>query len=163
MSGKSEEEDIEVINILQSNLQGIIVPGEAAESDEDDEQEHREGEDDTISIDDTSAKPSTPTEWSKPGPGSVDKKESYHTSKTIPKPSNTILHMKLRETTNNLNNHVHATFKENYKNATKELKVTSQSLMKTQLLVQEVSESLQQLTNNLFKLEDRLDMVTSDR
>lgn len=72
---------------------------------------------------------------------------------------NTLLHRKLRERNLSLRKNLTDMACQPYQNAAKEIAGITQSLIRSQQLVQEVSTTLRRLTNELFQLEDKVETV----
>ncbi|XP_061167494.1 biogenesis of lysosome-related organelles complex 1 subunit 3-like [Saccostrea echinata] len=72
-----------------------------------------------------------------------------------------LLHKKLREKNSNLRRHIVDSVHQMYLVSAKDLHNTSLQLHKSQALIMDVSHNMKQLTNDLFHLEDKVDIVTS--
>ncbi|XP_023236469.1 biogenesis of lysosome-related organelles complex 1 subunit 3-like [Centruroides sculpturatus] len=152
------DEDVEVSHFMSPPdmrktplfLQGIVVSGEASESDEE------------ICSGPTSASYAT-------GEQNFDLRCSSSESvekMDIPKFEerlryNTLLHRKLREKNQSLHKNLIEMACQPYQSAAKEIGSISQQLIKSQILVQEVSSTLRRLTNDLFQLEDKVQTIRS--
>lgn len=71
----------------------------------------------------------------------------------------TLLHKKLRERNISLQRNISELMCHPFQSATHEINNLTQQLVKTQLLIQDLAPTLRQLTNDLFHLEDTVDLV----
>jgi len=122
-------------------LQGIIVCGEASESEG--EEEEREEERDSA-LEETSTSPATST-------GKKPHKIGYES----------VLHLKLAETNSSLNSSIASQWQKLFKTAAKDVSAISHSFQRTRQITQETSHTMRLLTNNLFRMEDSVDIVAS--
>lgn len=139
-------------------FKGIVVAGEASESDEE--------------INTTDVNTSLP-------PLKVDKgifgddpslnsslmssplsRQRYQDAAQQPK-YDTLLHAKLRDRNVALARHLRDAVKHVYVSATKDLNSNSQNLYKTQAAIQDVSHNMRLLTNDLFHIQDKIDIITT--
>ncbi|XP_064618060.1 biogenesis of lysosome-related organelles complex 1 subunit 3-like [Liolophura sinensis] len=132
---------------------GLVVAGEASESEEEE-------------IDTRETVPPLMVNKDGEGDGSrVLLREESHSpllDRQAEKPKyNTLLHKKLRERHAMFRRHLVASSAQMYLSASKDLHNTTQQLMKTQLVVQDISHNMRLLTNDLFHLEDRIDIISS--
>ncbi|XP_060077473.1 biogenesis of lysosome-related organelles complex 1 subunit 3-like [Ylistrum balloti] len=73
----------------------------------------------------------------------------------------TLLHRKLRDRNALLRRHMVDAVHQAYQTATKDLHNTTQQLHKSQSLVMDISHNMRLLTNDLFYLEDKIDIITT--
>lgn len=72
-----------------------------------------------------------------------------------------LLHKKLKETNDRLKSHIEGFKSKQLENATKDLRNISLQLSKSQAVVKEISNALRMTTNDLFHVEDKLDIIAS--
>ncbi|XP_033741180.1 biogenesis of lysosome-related organelles complex 1 subunit 3-like [Pecten maximus] len=167
-----------------------VVPGEASESDDDEvdatvtnnttdpEQtvvsgEASESEDDEADVPTKQDRPEfPPLKVDTNGKGDNDDiisgdQLSTSTSPTLksadvyrPK-HDTLLHRKLRERNTSLRRHIVDAVHQAYQTSTKDLHNTTQQLHKSQSVVMDISHNMRLLTNDLFYLEDKIDIITT--
>lgn len=83
-------------------------------------------------------------------------------TKSVPRPSSdSLLHRKLRETNTAIREELHGLLQKQYETATKNVRTTIQQLTTSQQTIQEISYTMRLLTNNLFQLEDKTDIVVT--
>jgi len=135
------------------------IEGEASESSEDDFAEEGNGMQNYVeepqkiqyrNISGSSAEktPSTPSLLASPQKLAKDATDS-------------VLHHKLRETNANLKDAIDAQWQKMLKSTAKDLSSIGQNFQRTRQITQETSHSMRTLTNNLFKIEDSVDIVAS--
>ncbi|XP_069130325.1 biogenesis of lysosome-related organelles complex 1 subunit 3-like isoform X2 [Argopecten irradians] len=73
----------------------------------------------------------------------------------------TLLHRKLRERNTSLRRHMVDAVHQSYQTSTKDLHNTTQQLHKSQSVVMDISHNMRLLTNDLFYLEDKIDIITT--
>ncbi|XP_076372534.1 biogenesis of lysosome-related organelles complex 1, subunit 3 isoform X2 [Tachypleus tridentatus] len=163
MDGESDE-DFEVSTIMSKpeqcskpimSQQGIVVSGEAPESDDEER---------------TSPVTEEPSDLglSKHGSKRQLLKDDSDTSDISSTKSddclkyNTLLHKKLGERNISMQKHIAQLICLPYESAGKEINNITQQLLKSQDLVQELASSMRKVTNDMFQLEDRLDAVLQD-
>lgn len=126
---------------------GIVISGEASESDEEiDTHQTLPQSASDFSISDT---------W---GRSNVEAPEK-DTSKDSSVQYNTLLHKKQREKNQTLRRDIVELVTQPYESATKEIHSISQQLIKSQLLVQELRNTIRRLTNDLFDMEDKMEAL----
>ncbi|XP_035204375.1 biogenesis of lysosome-related organelles complex 1 subunit 3-like isoform X2 [Stegodyphus dumicola] len=127
---------------------GIVISGEASESDEEIDTHHtlpQSGSD--FSINDS---------WDRSSAEPVEKDASREGSAAL---YNTLLHKKLREKNQTLRRNIVELVTQPYESASKEIHNISQQLIKSQLLVQELRNTIRRLTNDLFDMEDKMEAL----
>ncbi|GIY58001.1 hypothetical protein CEXT_256781, partial [Caerostris extrusa] len=122
---------------------GIVISGEASESDEEIDTHHAL----PLSSDFSSV---TLGEI----PQSQERKILLDSSQY-----NTLLHKKLKEKNLMLRKNVVELVTQPYESASKEIHTISQQLIKSQLLVQELRNTIRRLTNDLFDMEDKMEAL----
>ncbi|KAK3096576.1 hypothetical protein FSP39_001430 [Pinctada imbricata] len=162
-ASESDDDEITQINTKQikeqtqiKSSQATVVSGEASESDEDEETDKdgitplkvdtgKKGDRDDITSGEI---PLTPT-----SPG---------TRYTLDIPIyDSLLHRKLRERNGIMRRHIIDTVQQVYNSASKDLHNTTLQLHKSQSSVMDASHHLKLLTNDLFYLEDKMDIVSN--
>lgn len=135
---------------------GVVVSGEASESDEEEVNTDEIHQLPPLKVDraDTSATDHLP-EGEPVSPTAVQ-----HTDTHRPK-YNSLLHRKLRDRNIALRQHIADTINQTYVIAGKDLHNNTLQLQKTQVAIQDVSHHMRLTTNDLFHLEDRVDIVAS--
>ncbi|XP_064462850.1 uncharacterized protein LOC135373695 [Ornithodoros turicata] len=141
------QRDLDSVPPRASPALATVVAGEASESDEDDA---------TYSGSTTDSRCSTSQAMSLDGSFSA---ASTGRRMTEPTRYNSLLHRKLRERNASLRKNLTEMACQPYQNATREITSITQSLIRSQQLVQEVSSTLRRLTNELFQLEDKVETV----
>ena len=126
-----------------SLLYRIIVCGEASES-EGEEEERGEERDSTL-VEKTWTTVATSTT------GKKSDKMGYES----------VLHLKLGETNSSLNGAIASQWQKVFKATAKDVANISHSFQRTRLITQETSHSMRLLTNNLFRMEDAVDIVAN--
>ncbi|GIX69845.1 hypothetical protein CDAR_17861 [Caerostris darwini] len=126
---------------------GIVISGEASESDEEIDTHHalpQSGSDFSIS-----------ESWGRNSsePGEKDSSRDFSSQ------YNTLLHKKLKEKNLMLRKNVVELVTQPYESASKEIHTISQQLIKSQLLVQELRNTIRRLTNDLFDMEDKMEAL----
>lgn len=136
--------------LIQGISHGIVVSGEASESDE---------ELDSRPVSDLPSPGSdfSPSESWERQSGS----DTLDPSRDERLRYNTLLHRKLWEKNQALRKDLVEIACQPYQTASKEIHTISQQLIKSQLLVQDVSSTLRRLTNELFALEERVQSIRS--
>ncbi|XP_052830723.1 biogenesis of lysosome-related organelles complex 1 subunit 3 isoform X2 [Octopus bimaculoides] len=136
------------------NLQGIVVAGEASESDEEINTSELNHSMPTLRID--KAIPSSDNA------SSGNTFSAFHQQGQILQPKyNSLLHTKLRDRNIAFSRHLREALKHIYVSSTKNLITNSQNLFKTQAAIQDVSHNMRLLTNDLFRIQDKIDIITS--
>ncbi|ELU11323.1 hypothetical protein CAPTEDRAFT_226865 [Capitella teleta] len=79
---------------------------------------------------------------------------------TAPPKFDTLLHRKLRERHGALAEHICDSFAKEYSAGAQDLFAISHHMTKSQMAVQDISHNLRLLTNDLFHLEDKVDIVS---
>ncbi|KAG8198594.1 hypothetical protein JTE90_026492 [Oedothorax gibbosus] len=123
---------------------GIVISGEASESDEEIDTHQtlpQSGSDFSIS-----------EAW---GRSSVEADKD--SSKDVQ--YNSLLHKKLREKNGMLRKDLVEFVTQPYESASKEIHTISQQLIKSQLLVQDLRNTIRRLTNDLFEMEDKMEAL----
>ncbi|CAH1799308.1 unnamed protein product [Owenia fusiformis] len=135
--------------------QGVIVAGEASESEESDDEVKTEGVT-PLSVDENGKGDSVPGE-------EEQITRSLRTGSDIKEPLkfDTLLHRKLREKNISFRRHLYNQVSQTYMTSAKDLHHITQGLLKSQTHVQDVSHNLRLMTNNLFQLQDKVDIITS--
>lgn len=153
------DEDVEVSHFMSPPeirtpmfLQGIVVSGEASESDE----EICSG---PTNDSYTSEERNYEDLMQQSSIENIDKIEISRLDERLR--YNTLLHRKLRERNQSLHKNLVEIACQPYQSASKEIGSISQQLVKSQLLVQDVSSTLRRLTNELFQLEDKVQTIRS--
>ncbi|GFS34584.1 hypothetical protein NPIL_28811 [Nephila pilipes] len=126
---------------------GIVISGEASESDEEIDTHQalpQSGSDFSIS-----------ESWGRSSAEPGDKDSSRESSIQY----NTLLHKKLREKNLMLRKNLVELVTQPYESASKEIHTISQQLIKSQLLVQELRNTIRRLTNDLFDMEDKMEAL----
>jgi uncharacterized coiled-coil protein SlyX len=72
-----------------------------------------------------------------------------------------LLHRKLRETNATIRGHLQDVFQKQFESAGRNIRGVNQQLASSQLLIQEISHTMRLLTNDLFQLEDKVDIVVT--
>ncbi|XP_042910108.1 biogenesis of lysosome-related organelles complex 1 subunit 3 isoform X2 [Parasteatoda tepidariorum] len=127
---------------------GIVISGEASESDDEIDTHHAI----PLSASDLSVSPSWEKNFTEPS----EKTSSAGSSTTQ---HNTLLHKKLREKNQVLRKNIVELVTQPYESASKEIHNISQQLIKSQLLVQELRNTIRRLTNDLFDMEDKMEAL----
>ncbi|XP_071794377.1 uncharacterized protein [Asterias amurensis] len=152
---------------------GVVVQGEASETDDSEDDE----DDDEARIKRSSSDPAGIRHAGLPplkvelSPRNDDSKslstgsttsqnESQHSEKDISK-FDTLLHRKLRERNASLQSTLHDCVAGAFLLSAKELGEANQMLAKSQSVIQDVSHNLRVFTTDLKKIEQRLDMINS--
>lgn len=139
-------------------FKGIVVVGEASESDEEINTSSVNTSlpplkvDKAVYGDDSSVNNSlTASPLSRQRYQDVDQHPKY----------DTLLHTKLRDRNVAFARHMRDVVKHVYISATKDLTSNSQNLFKTQAAIQDVSHNMRLLTNDLFHIQDKIDIITT--
>lgn len=83
-------------------------------------------------------------------------------TKPVTRPAyDSLLHRKLRETNAVMREELDGLLRKRFDAATKNLRSTVQQLSSSQQIIQEISYTMRLLTNNLFQLEDKVDIVVT--
>ncbi|XP_013379794.1 biogenesis of lysosome-related organelles complex 1 subunit 3 [Lingula anatina] len=148
------DEDEEVENIMSSkHVRGVVVSGEASESEEEETDNEFTNHQDLVPLNvDTSKSGDSLHGPITPKTRLIEKEELKY---------DTLLHKKLRERNVSLRRSLVDTVHQVYVGGSKELKNTTLQLVKSQNAIQDVSHNLRLLTNDLFNLEDKIDIVLS--
>ncbi|XP_022252078.1 biogenesis of lysosome-related organelles complex 1 subunit 3-like [Limulus polyphemus] len=163
MDGESDE-DFEVSTIMSKpeqsskpvmSQQGIVVSGEAPESDEEERTSPVIEETSDLAL----SKHRRTRHLLK---DDSDTSDISSTKSDDCLKYNTLLHKKLRERNISMQKHVEQLIYLPYESAGREINSITQQLLKSQDLVQELASSMRKVTNDLFQLEDRLDAVLQD-
>lgn len=134
----------------QEQTGGVLVSGEASESD-DDYQSDPIQLNIPLKVEDNSGLASfSPVKKSPPVNQTVT--SNRHDG---------LLHRKLRETNERLKSHAESFRVKRIENAVKDLKIILTQLCKSQAILKDVSATLRVTSNDLFNLEDKFDIVTS--
>ncbi|GBL90453.1 hypothetical protein AVEN_179389-1 [Araneus ventricosus] len=126
---------------------GIVISGEASESDEEIDTHQalpQSGSDFSIS-----------ESWGRSSAELGEKDSSRDSSVQY----NTLLHKKLREKNLMLRKNLVELVTQPYESASKEIHTISQQLIKSQLLVQELRNTIRRLTHDLFDMEDKMEAL----
>jgi hypothetical protein len=75
--------------------------------------------------------------------------------------SPSLLHQKLREKNEELYEHLESSIGTAYTSASKDVLAICEKLSKSQTAIQDVSHNMRLLTNDLFHLEDKIDIVAT--
>lgn len=135
---------------MQSSLSasglGMVVPGEASESDDDEQlnlpAHYKPADAVAFSDDQPAGSPTTESDFALPAYDSL-------------------LHRKLRESNTSMRNNLNEFISKQFDCATKTLQSVGQQMANSQLLIQDVSHTMRLLTNDLFQLEDKVDIVVT--
>ncbi|XP_064627261.1 biogenesis of lysosome-related organelles complex 1 subunit 3-like [Lineus longissimus] len=170
IAGEASESDVdeEVANIAQNMTfqadgptcpMAVSVRGEASESDGDDmaTDDLPPLKVDAAGVGDENATEPTPDDET--GEGSPMRQTSCSIRDQVK--YDTLLHRKLKERNISLRRNLVIMKSQAYLRAGKELKNTTQQLIKSQSAIQDVSNNMRLLTNDLFHLEDKIDIITS--
>ncbi|XP_052810638.1 biogenesis of lysosome-related organelles complex 1 subunit 3-like [Mya arenaria] len=132
---------------------GAVVSGEASESDEEYE----------IITHEQSDLPPLNVNLAEQGDTEESAPTSPQLQQNMPPKSkyNSLLNRKLRERNIALRRHIVETIHQNYTIAGKDIHNLTLQLQKSHIAMQDVSHHMRDTTNNLFNLEDRVDIVTS--
>ncbi|XP_048769879.1 biogenesis of lysosome-related organelles complex 1 subunit 3-like isoform X3 [Ostrea edulis] len=130
------------------NINAVSISGEASESEE-------EIEEDEESI--PALKVETRKSGLKAGNISAASPKLYSSQPKY----DSLLHKKLREKNANLRRHMVDSVHQMYLVSAKDLHNTSLQLHKSQTFIMDISHNMKLLTNDLFYLEDKVDIVTS--
>ncbi|XP_060570598.1 biogenesis of lysosome-related organelles complex 1 subunit 3-like [Ruditapes philippinarum] len=133
---------------------GVIVSGEASESDEEFEIVTSEGQILPLNVN-TSEKGDT-TDLTSPQSPSLPSQQ-----KEVKPKYNTLLNRKLRERNIALRRHIVDTIHQSYTQAATGLHNLTIQLQKSHIAIQDVSHHMRNTTNDLFQLEDKVDIVRS--
>jgi hypothetical protein len=132
---------------------GIVVSGEASESDEECQQL-----DIPLHIQLSTNNPNAaPVDDQKYGSSDSPSKRLQLDSPAY----DSLLHRKLRETNIAIRSRLEGIVQKQFETATKNLQSTGQQLTSSQLMIQQVSHTMRLLTNDLFQLEDKIDIVVT--
>ncbi|CAG0895038.1 unnamed protein product [Darwinula stevensoni] len=124
--------------------QGVVVMGEASESESEDESPGRKSEDNEQ---EDSSTPSSPSSFSLQSPSEdPGRRES-------------LLHVKLREANAECIQSLETCVKGPLVDKTNDLRGLSQAMMRQQTILQDTASMLREWTNTLFRLEDQLSKV----
>ncbi|XP_022286609.1 uncharacterized protein LOC111099582 [Crassostrea virginica] len=160
-----------------------VVDGEASESDEEEEEEVEKGG----SVPATEQTPTNAVSVSGEAPESDEEEEGEETNPIPPlrvesgpkddlegsesKPAHrlysskpkfdSLLHKKLREKNVTLRRHLVDSIHQMYLTSAKDLHNTSLQLHKSKAMFADLSHNMKNLTNDLFYLEDKVDIITS--
>ncbi|OWF46653.1 biogenesis of lysosome-related organelles complex 1 subunit 3-like [Mizuhopecten yessoensis] len=165
-ASESDDDDVDATmtkNTTDSEQIATVVSGEASESEEDEtdvptnKQDKPElpplkvdtngkGDNDDITSGDRVSTPTSPTS---------------RTADVYRPKYDTLLHRKLRERNNSLRHHMVDAVHQAYQTSTKDLHNTAQQLHKSQSVVMDISHNMRLLTNDLFYLEDKIDIITT--
>ncbi|XP_054713440.1 biogenesis of lysosome-related organelles complex 1 subunit 3-like [Uloborus diversus] len=126
---------------------GIVISGEASESDEEIDTHHALPQ---------SASDFSISDWGKSS-AELPGKDATREGSSVQ--YNTLLHKKLREKNQGLRKNIVELVTQPYESASKEIHTISQQLIKSQLLVQELRNTIQRLTNDLFDMEDKMEAL----
>lgn len=74
---------------------------------------------------------------------------------------NSLLHSRLREANTRLEADMLSSYSRELEGATKNLTTTTQQLTKTKALIQDASNTMRMITNSLFYVEDKINIVSS--
>ncbi|KAL5010522.1 hypothetical protein ScPMuIL_012827 [Solemya velum] len=156
-SESDDEDDATIIDRMKTvppTQHNIVVSGEASESDEEIDTSQKEahvpplkvntegkGDLEDITNGKMTVSPTSPAEFNKP---------KY----------DTLLHRKLRERNGLFRRHIIETIANVYQGCVKNIHNTTLQLLKTQSAIQDTSYHMRLLTNDLFHLEDRIDIVS---
>nr|XP_034333740.1 uncharacterized protein LOC109618905 isoform X2 [Crassostrea gigas] len=164
-SESDEEEEVEEVPDVRQSDQNLVnavsISGEALESDDEGETdppipalrvEHRESE---TGQEETGSHAVTRLYSSKPKYDSFLWWRGYSMDVII------LLHKKLREKNASLRRHLVDSVHQMYLVSAKDLHNTSLQLHKSKALIGNLSHNMRNLTNDLFHLEDRVDIITS--
>lgn len=141
----------------------VVIEGEASESsDDDDDVEDKNEKEDYVEqpqkIHYTNVmipRENTPT--SNAPSGTSPSLQAPTTNKASKVDS--VLHHKLRETNVHLKDAIETQWQKMLKSAAKDLSAIGQGFQRTRQVTQDTSHSMRTLTNNLFKIEDSIDLV----
>ncbi|GAB1605484.1 biogenesis of lysosome-related organelles complex 1 subunit 3-like [Argonauta hians] len=138
------------------NMQGIVVAGEASESDEEINTSELNHSLPVLRID-------KPIASSDNVSSSPDRTFTafHHQAQLLQPKYNSLLHTKLRDRNIAFSRHLREALKHVYSSSTKNLLANSQNLFKTQAAIQDVSHNMRLLTNDLFHIQDKIDIITS--
>lgn len=142
--------DVNDLQSRQGRTDGVLVFGEASESDD-------ECQSDSIQL-------SVPLKVEdESGLASVSpvRKLPQFNQPAATNRHEDLLHKKLRETNERLKSHTENFRVKRIENAVKDLKIILLQLCKSQAVLKETSATLKVTSNDLFKLEDKLDIVAS--
>ncbi|KAL4232437.1 biogenesis of lysosome-related organelles complex 1 subunit 3 [Mactra antiquata] len=142
----STDKDIKVIN------KGVVVTGEAPESDE--EFEIVTNDDKILPLNVNTSQRGDNNDDTHDLPPSVP----VTLKETKPK-YNTLLNKKLRERNVALRRHIVDTIHQSYLLAAKDIKNLNTQLQKSHIAIQDVSHHMRNVNNDLFHLEDKVDIV----
>ncbi|XP_052710823.1 biogenesis of lysosome-related organelles complex 1 subunit 3-like [Crassostrea angulata] len=151
-SESDEEEEVDEIPDVRQSDQNLVnavsISGEALESDD-------EGETDPPI-------PALRVEHRDSGTGQEETGSHSVTRLYSSKPKyDSLLHKKLREKNASLRRHLVDSVHQMYLVSAKDLHNTSLQLHKSKALIGDLSHNMRNLTNDLFHLEDRVDIITS--
>ncbi|KAG8193918.1 hypothetical protein JTE90_011473 [Oedothorax gibbosus] len=124
---------------------GIVISGEASESDEEIDTHH--------TLPQSGSNFSISDNWRK---SPVDPEKDSTTSSVQ---HNSLLHKKLREKNGSLRKDMVELVTKPYESASKEIHTISQQLIKSQLLVQDLRNTIRRMTNDLFEMEDKMEAL----
>jgi len=153
-SESEEEEEVSLPNKPEPKPHGVVVEGEASESEEEEldsngnalpstQQKSNENSSSYESIDDIADMPSlAPKQMWKPKYDSV-------------------LNRKLWESNMSFCNNINAMASHTYMTAAKDIVNCAQQLSRSHAAIQDVSHNMRLLTNDLFNLDDRVDIIVS--
>ncbi|XP_045196077.2 biogenesis of lysosome-related organelles complex 1 subunit 3-like [Mercenaria mercenaria] len=133
---------------------GVIVSGEASESDEEFEIVTSEGQVLPLNVNISEKGDTSDISSPQSPPFPIQQKE------TKPK-YNTLLNRKLRERNIALRRHIVDTIHQSYTQAAKDLHNLTVQLQRSHIAIQDVSHHMRNTTNDLFNLEDKVDIVRS--
>ncbi|XP_074642256.1 uncharacterized protein LOC141899709 [Tubulanus polymorphus] len=158
------DEDQEVTQIMSTNgesvadspMKVIVEPGEASESDG--EYEINTEELTPLEVDPLTAGDTGTVATNKDQ--TVTQTRKLSDKEKLPLKYDTLLHRKLREKNIDLLRHLTLMKSEMYANGSRNLRNTTQQLIKSQTIIQEVSHNMRLMTNNLFNLEDKIDIIS---
>lgn len=125
---------------------GIVISGEASESDEEIDT-HQGSSQSGIEFADFFEKSYS------------EQSEKNGAQFESPTQHNTLLHKKLREKNLTLRKNIVEYVTQPYESASKEIHTISQQLIKSQILVQDLRNTIRRLTNDLFDMEDKMEAL----